>query len=230
MKLPAYPRTKPSGVEWLGDVPEHWEVKRLKWVTRLQRGYDLPADIRKRGTVPVVSSGGIIDTHNESKATGPGVVMGRYGSTDAIFYLEEDFWPHNTSLFVTTFYENLPKWCFYLLRTISKADHASKSAVPGVDRKDLYDIYVPHPPADEQPLIVSGIEENAAIYDAAIARTQREIALMHEYRTRLTADIVTGKLDVRDTLAELAGQASDVVENEDVEGVDLEEDGEMSTA
>jgi hypothetical protein len=66
-------------------VPEHWEVKRLKWVTRLQRGYDLPQDHRKPGVVPVVSSGGVIDTHYEARARGPGVVMGRYGSTDAVF-------------------------------------------------------------------------------------------------------------------------------------------------
>ena len=93
-------RLKPSGVEWLGDVPEHWEVRRLKWVTRLQRGYDLPADRRVPGPFPVVSSGGFIDTHSESRCAGPGVVMGRYGSTDAVFYVEQDFWPHNTSLFV----------------------------------------------------------------------------------------------------------------------------------
>jgi type I restriction enzyme S subunit len=96
-------RTKPSGIPWLGDVPEHWEVKRLKWVTRLQRGYDLPADQRVPGPFPVVSSGGVIDTHSKSKCAGPGVVMGRYGSTDAVFYVEPDFWPHNTSLFVTHF-------------------------------------------------------------------------------------------------------------------------------
>ena len=66
-------RLKPSGVELLGDVPEHWEVKRLKWVTRLQRGYDLPAERRVPGPFPVVSSGGLIDTHSEPKCVGPGV-------------------------------------------------------------------------------------------------------------------------------------------------------------
>ena len=63
-------RLKPSGVEWLGDVPVHWEVRRLKWVTRLQRGYDLPADRRVPGPFPVVSSGGFIGTHSESRCPG----------------------------------------------------------------------------------------------------------------------------------------------------------------
>jgi len=103
-------KLKPSGVEWLGDVPEHWEVRRLKWVTRLQRGYDLPADKQVAGAYPVVSSGGIIGRHHEFKASAPGVVMGRYGSTEAIFYLEEPYWPHNTSLFVTDFQRNNARW------------------------------------------------------------------------------------------------------------------------
>ena len=135
-------RLKPSGVEWLGDVPEDWAVKRLKWVTRLQRGYDLPAEQRISGSFPVVSSGGVIDFHCEARSRGPGVVMGRYGSTDAVFFLETDFWPHNTALFVTNFHGNRPRWCYFMLRTISKADHAGKSAVPGVDRKDLFEIVV----------------------------------------------------------------------------------------
>jgi len=194
---------KDSGIPWLGDIPTRWDVMRLKWVSRLQRGYDLPADNRRTGPIPVVSSGGIIDWHDEFRARGPGVVMGRYGSTEAVFYLDRDFWPHNTSLFVTDFYNNLPKWCFYLLRTISKSDYSSKAAVPGVDRKDLYEIYVPRPNKDEQVRIVDAIERESLILDHAIQRGEREIELLREYRTRLTADVVTGKLDVRGAASHL---------------------------
>jgi type I restriction enzyme, S subunit len=194
---------KDSGVEWLGEVPEHWDVTRLKWVTRLQRGYDLPAARRIPGPFPVVSSGGVIGTHAEGRAAAPGVVMGRYGSTDAIFYIEQDYWPHNTSLFVTDFQGNSPKWCYYLLRSISKADHAGKSAVPGVDRKDLFQIVVCVPPAGEQPAIVGAIESGSRELDEAVATAKREIELLNEYRTRLIADVVTGKLDVREAAAAL---------------------------
>ncbi len=194
---------KDSGVEWLGEVPAHWEVKRLKWVTRLQRGYDLPADKRIPGPFAVVSSGGVIGRHAERRATAPGVVMGRYGSTDAVFYVEQDFWPHNTSLFVTHFQGNLPKWCYHLLRSISKADHAGKSAVPGVDRKDLFQIVVAVPPSEEQSAIVKAIDFGARELDEAIVTAQREIELLDEYRTRLGSDVVTGKLDVREAASAL---------------------------
>ena len=199
----SYPAYKPSGVEWLGEVPAHWEVVRLKWVTRLQRGYDLPADQRVPGPFPVVSSGGFIDTHTESKCAGPGVVMGRYGSTDAVFYVEQDFWPHNTSLFVTHFHGNIQKWCYYLLRSISKADHAGKSAVPGLDRNDLFQIVVPVPPVEEQQKAVRRIEVATHSLDEAISAAQQKIELLREYRTRLIADVVTGKLDVREAVGAL---------------------------
>jgi type I restriction enzyme S subunit len=218
-------RLKPSGVEWLGDVPEHWKIKRLKRVTRLQRGYDLSLDQRKPGTVPVVSSGGVIGTHHEARAQGPGIVMGRYGSTDAVFIIETDFWPHNTALFVTDFQGNHRKWCFYLLKTISKADYSFKSAVPGVDRKDLYEVYVPQPSLEEQIVIVENIEQRLKEFDAAIVSADREIALIREYRTRLIADVVTGKLDVREAAANLPDESDEL---ELIDDTDALIDGEYA--
>ncbi|SIO66989.1 type I restriction enzyme, S subunit [Bradyrhizobium erythrophlei] len=196
-------KLKPSGISWLGDVPQGWEVKRLKWAMRLQRGFDLPADKRSVGPHPVVSSGGIIDHHIEYKVEGPGVVMGRYGSTDAVFYIEDNFWPHNTSLFVTDFRGNDRWWCFYVLRTISKQDHSSKAAVPGVDRKDLFDIVLAVPSPSEQVDIVRAIEEHSRELNQAITSVSLEIRYIQEFRTRLIADVVTGKLDVRAAAASL---------------------------
>ena len=206
-----YPAYKISGVEWLGKVPKHWELRRLKWVTRLQRGYDLPAARRVPGPFPVVSSGGVIDSHVEARCTGPGVVMGRYGSTEAVYFVERDFWPHNTSLFVTDFQGNTKKWCFYLLRSISKADQAGKSAVPGIDRKDLFQIVVGVPPVEEQRWTVQAIEAITDRFTKAISIAGGEIDLLREYQTRLIPDVVTGKLDVREAAAELP---ENVVQND----------------
>ncbi len=216
---------KPSGIPWLGDIPQHWEVRRLKLVTSLQRGYDLPADQRTPGPYPVVSSGGIIGTHFELRAKAPGVVLGRYGSTSAIFYIESDYWPHNTSLFVTSFHGNLPKWCFYLLKSIPKDIYSGKSAVPGIDRKDLFDIAVPLPPVEEQRPIVQGLEDLIAGVNKTIERVFREIDLLREYRTRLTADVVTGKLDVRQSALHLPSEVVDpepIPDSEDEPDLDPE--------
>lgn len=213
-------RLKPSGVDWLGDVPDHWEVKRLKWVTRLQRGFDLPGDSRESGPYPVISSGGVIGTHSEARVVGPGVVMGRYGSTDALFFIGSDFWPHNTALFVSDFQGSLPRWCYFLLQTISKADYSGKSAVPGIDRKDLYEIPVVCPPLQEQELAAAAIDQTLAMVESGVSAIHREMALLRELRTRLIADLVTGKLDVREAAANLPEEtiAPDTTEYDELEG------------
>lgn len=180
-----------------------WPKKRLKWVTRLQRGYDLPADARHPGPFPVISSGGTIATHRESRATGPGVVIGRYGSTGAVFFVEGGFWPHNTALFVTDFQGNDPHWCYWLLRSIDKTVYSEKSAVPGVDRKDLYEIEVSVPPVAVQRRAVQVIEQSGAEMDSLVNRCREEISLLTEFRSRLVADVVTGQVDVRAVSATL---------------------------
>lgn len=183
--------------------PGTWPRKRLKWVVRLQRGYDLPADERDAGPFPVISSGGVIATHSEARVDGPGVVIGRYGSTGAVFYVEDKFWPHNTALYVTDFQGNHPRWCYWLLRSIDKTVYAEKSAVPGVDRKDLYEIAVSVPPGHVQMQVVEEIERDGAQFDSVAKRYQDEISLLQEFRTRLVADVVTGQVDVRAIAASL---------------------------
>jgi len=110
-----------------------------------------------------------------------------------------------------------------LLRIISKGDHSSKSAVPGVDRKDLFEIRVPVSPIEEQKAIVEYLELALVKLNRAAAAIEREIALLHEFRARLISDVVTGKLDLRAAAMALSEttQSELVDETSDVE--DLEE-------
>lgn len=216
---------KPSGVPSLGDLPHHWEARRLKWVLRLQRGFDLPVDRRRSGGVPVYSSGGHIDNHDVALAGSPGIVIGRYGSTNAVFFVTEPYWPHNTALFTTTCYDNDARWCFYLLRSMAKGAYAGKSAVPGVDRKDLFDIVVPRPPVDEQRAVARALDIELAGLELATAYIAKEIDLFRDYRARLIADVATGKLDVREAAARLSDEVpADIAEDDE----DLSDETELA--
>lgn len=104
----------------------------------LKRGYDLPKRKRNPGSVPLISSAGISDFHDEAKVQGPGVVTGRYGTIGQVFFVEDDFWPLNTALYVTDFKDNDPLFVYYFLKTISYADYSDKAAVPGVNRNHLH--------------------------------------------------------------------------------------------
>lgn len=104
----------------------------------LKRGYDLPKSKRVSGGYPIVSSAGTSDYHAEFKVSSPGVVTGRYGTIGEVFYVEEDFWPLNTTLYVKDFKGNCPEFVYYLLKTFDFHKYSDKAAVPGVNRNHLH--------------------------------------------------------------------------------------------
>ncbi len=131
----------------------NWLKLLLGDVITLQRGFDLPNRERIPGNVPVVSSSGISGTHSEAKVSAPGVVTGRYGTIGQVFYIQEDYWPLNTTLFVKDFKGNDPLFVSFLLRTIDFQSCSDKSSVPGLNRNDLHLIKVKLPPLSEQKAI-----------------------------------------------------------------------------
>lgn len=116
-----------------------WVEKRLGDVINLKRGYDLPAAERSPGIVPLVSSSGISDWIASAKVCGPGVVTGRYGTIGEVFYIDRDYWPLNTTLYVQDFKGNDPRFVSYLLRSINFLAYSDKGAVPGVNRNHLHE-------------------------------------------------------------------------------------------
>jgi type I restriction enzyme S subunit len=132
--------------------------KQLGDVITLQRGFDLPIQNRKKGTVPIVSSSGVTGTHSQIGVRAPGVVTGRYGTIGQVFYIEKDFWPLNTTLYVKDFKGNDPRFISYLLQTIDYLSCSDKSSVPGVNRNDLHQITVAVPNISEQQTIARILE------------------------------------------------------------------------
>ncbi len=97
-----------------------WSSMLLGDFIELKRGYDLPKKHRVLGKVPLISSAGLSDHHSEAKVTGPGVVTGRYGTIGEVYYVESDFWPLNTTLYIRDFKGNDPKFVYYFLKTIDR--------------------------------------------------------------------------------------------------------------
>jgi type I restriction enzyme S subunit len=116
-----------------------WEVKKLGEVCTLQRGFDLPKNLREKGDYPLISSSGEIDTHCEPKVKSPGIVTGRSGSIGSLFFVEKDFWPLNTTLFVKDFHGNDPRFIFYLLKHFDLGRFASGTGVPTLNRNHVHD-------------------------------------------------------------------------------------------
>jgi type I restriction enzyme S subunit len=130
-----------------------WRQTTLGDVIELKRGYDLPARERRDGPYPIVSSSGISGYHAESKAKGPGVVTGRYGTLGEVFFLTDDYWPLNTALYVRDFKGNHPRFISYFLTTLDFLAYSDKAAVPGLNRNHLHSANVRIPDPREQQAI-----------------------------------------------------------------------------
>ena len=151
-----------------------WRECKLGEVVNLKRGYDLPHGDRIPGPFPVVSSSGITDHHSESKVKGPGVVTGRYGTLGEVFFVEEDFWPLNTSLYVQDFKGNDRRYISYLLRHLDFGTQSAAAAVPGINRNHLHAIDVRIPP----PLVQRRIAGILSAYDELMENSQRRIRIL----------------------------------------------------
>src|SRR5215203_5739861 len=132
-----------------------WTSCKLGDVVTLQRGFDLPKKNRTDGSVPIVSSSGVSGHHDTPKVAGPGVVTGRYGTLGEVFYIEEDFWPLNTTLYVRDFKGNDPRFLSYFLQTLNLAHQNAAGAVPGLNRNALHLLPVKVPPLSDQRRIAS---------------------------------------------------------------------------
>jgi type I restriction enzyme S subunit len=158
-----------------------WHTSRLGDVVTLQRGHDLPEAQRQDGDVPVVSSSGITGSHNESKAKAPGVVTGRYGTLGEVFYVEEDYWPLNTALYVKDFKGNHPRFVAYFLQNVLRNYQSDKAAVPGVNRNVLHEMKVRSTDTKSQEKVANIL----SAYDDLIANNRRRMALLEDAARQL---------------------------------------------
>jgi len=144
-------------------------------VIELKRGYDLPKKDRIEGSVPIISSSGFSGLHNEAKVKAPGVVTGRYGTLGEVFYIEEDFWPLNTALYVKDFKGNHPRYIKYFLTQLNIAELNAAGAVPGVNRNHLHMLDIEIVEDYENQAKIARVLEN---YDDLIENNNRRIVIL----------------------------------------------------
>ena len=218
---------KPSGVEWLGDIPEHWEVRRLRTLAQVKiSGVDKIKDedqipIMLCNYVDVYKNDFISSTIDFMKATATPeeIEAFKLKTGDVLITKDSESWD---DIAIPAFVSVVPDdvICAYhlaLIRPFAKliegeflfqaftSDQVAdqyRTVASGVTRFGLTQgaikgAFFPLPPLEEQRSISVYLKVKIDEIDQAISRAEREIELMTEYRTRLISDVVTGKVDVR---------------------------------
>ena len=136
-----------------------WEEKRFDEACVLQRGFDLPSHQRSIGMYPLVSSNGITDQINAFRVKAPGVVTGRSGTIGNVHYIEKDFWPLNTALYIKNFCGNYERFVFYFLKQFNLQKYSSGAGVPTLNRNNVHSEIVHFPKSlAEQKSIVKKLD------------------------------------------------------------------------
>ena len=120
-----------------------------------QRGHDLPKTQMEIGEVPVAGSNGVIGYHDVATTKGPGITIGRSGNIGTPKFYKEDFWAHNTVLYVKDFKGNNPLFAYYFLRVIDFSGFNTGSAVPTLNRNHIHELEIKIPSLPEQKAIAS---------------------------------------------------------------------------
>ena len=200
-------------------LPKGWRLMKVIDFSPLQRGFDLPTDQIKEGTYPVVYSNGINNYHSEYKSKAPGVVTGRSGTIGEVTYVIQDYWPHNTSLWVTDFKDNHPKFVFYALQNLRLNRFHAGSGVPTLNRNDVHKQSILVPPPSEQKAIASLLET----WDTTIEKTEALIAAKEKQFKWLLKTLISDQQDnpgwrevrLEDVCEKIVGGGTPSTENPD---------------
>ncbi len=186
---------KDSGVEWIGQVPEHWEICAFKRIIKINNGRDYKEYLDDE-IYPVMGSGGCFAYCSKYLYDGEAVLLGRKGTIDRPLYINGKFWAVDTMFYATPKRGLFCKFAYYLALTFPFNLYSTSTALPSMTQTDLGNNPVALPPLSEQQEIVSYIEKQTARLDSSIAKAERQISLLQELKQSIITEVVTGKRKV----------------------------------
>ena len=173
-------------------IPDGWEESNVNKILTFHRGYDLTRQNFRGGEYPVVGSTSIIGYHNAFKISGPGIVTGRSGSLGTFQFVWEDFWPHNTSLYISNFKGHDIFYIFCLLQTLDFSILNNGGAIPTLNQNTLSGISVLEPKADLQSRFAETVKPLFEIQK----KLSVQIKMLTEARDRLLPKLMSGEIEV----------------------------------
>lgn len=186
-----------SGIEWIGKIPEGWEVKKLKHVGRFKSGDSITTEeIRDEGQYPVYGGNGLRGYYSEYTHEGDHVLIGRQGALCGnINYAKGKFWASEHAVVVTLF-GHKSYWLGNLLSSMNIGQYSVSAAQPGLAVEKVKNLLVPVPPEQKQEDMVRFLEEKLFDLDSQEQKIKQSITLLQEFKSALISHVVTGKVKV----------------------------------
>jgi type I restriction enzyme S subunit len=195
MNIAAYPNYKKTGVKWLGDIPTHWEVRRLKFLAEVCNGQDQKEVLNDDGKYLIFGSGGPFGLSTSYLYDQPSVLLGRKGTIDKPLYIEAPFWTVDTMFYTRIESCVFPKYFFYLCKTIPYDYVSDLTTLPSMTQTGLGGVQFAFVEYEEQQQIAAFLDWKTSQIDALIAKKQTLLQKLKEKRLAVITQAVTKGLN-----------------------------------
>ncbi len=189
---------RPSGIDWLGDLPEHWISTKAKYYIEIKSGDPISKDdINSKGSVPIFGGGEIIGYTTESNIPAQTIIIGRVGARCGCVRLTDiEAWATDNALVVLTSQD--PRFLTRIFEAANLNRLNESNAQPLITATKIKDLGIPLPPLVEQQAIAEFLDKKTKKIDALISELEKQLEELAEYRKAVISEAVTGKVDVRD--------------------------------
>ena len=196
-KLEKYSSYKDSGVEWLGEIPEHWEVKKIKHIGKIKSGDAIVNnELKDSGKYEVFGGNGLMGYCNRYNVTNENFIIGRVGAyCGNVRFNNQKRWISDNALIFSLFKDESYNYVFHLLTASRLNSLNSSNAQPLITGNKVINFNIPYPPKEEQTKIASFLDEKTAQIDEVISQKQKLIELLKERKQIVINDAVTKGLD-----------------------------------
>lgn len=184
---------KDSGIEWIGEIPEGWEVVQLKRFAEVHNGreIDVEVDSTDSSAVGVYGSGGVFKYTNRAQYSGKAVLFGRKGTLGKPLYVEGQLWAVDTMYFLTYSNRLLEKFSYYQFLAFNWAPYITHTAIPSVVASEIVACYFPIPPLEEQAKIADYLDNGCASLDTILDKTRSSIEEYKKLKQAVITQAVT---------------------------------------
>ena len=189
-----YENYKDSGLEWLGIVPEHWEILPFKRGVSINNGRDYK-HVQSEDGYPVIGSGGQFAFASDYLYDGEVILLGRKGTIDKPRYFNGKFWTVDTMFYAIPNQKCIAKYMYYQALTIPFSLYSTDTALPSMTQTDLGNHLMCFPPIFEQRAIASYLDQKVGKIDTLISEKEKMVEDLKAYRSSLITETVTKGLN-----------------------------------
>ena len=191
-----YGKYKPSGIEWIGEIPEHWDVQKLKWLVMVNSGKTVPVTFNKSaGQYPVYGANGLIGFSDEYNLDTKAILVGRVGASGEINLTESKCWVSDNALIIELKNHLNFNFAKYLFYSINFKTLITKNAQPLITATDVKEQLAIIPSREEQRKIADYLDHKTTQIDRLVTKKQKLIELLNEEKTAIINQAVTKGLN-----------------------------------